>query len=237
MSNEAIEAIEAVAAVEVDEKVDTAKASVSESAQRIKKCTIALDKTTENVIELDAGGVELVFDSTPGKFLELPDGVIQGLSARNKSSYFAAFHSHAKEKRQQGLEPTVEINVNARGATAGDRMAVDYPPGFLDKYHPCWKRTDELQACQAQGYSFVREEDGAQSFAYDKTRGFHVVGKPPHEEMYLMKIPVEKYNELMKVSEDRSRRNNGAAEEAFMEEAEKLGGKPTNTTRMSTLNE
>jgi hypothetical protein len=207
---------------------------VQEKIQSMKKETITVDKSVESVIQSDKEGVVLLFDSAPGKFLKLPDDVIRGLSERNKSSYFAALGAFTFEEQQKGLEPTKGFNINPYKAEAGARLEVKYPDGWLKKWHPCWKRTDELQACQTQGYVFVRgngEDAGVVSYAFDESRGLHVVGIKGHEELYLMKVPVDAYKAIMSVSEERSRLNNGELERKFMEEAETLGGKPVSSTK------
>lgn len=191
----------------------------------MKKCTISLDNKVEDVVELDQEN-ELFFESAPGKFLELPQGIIEKLSARSKSNYFAAFHSFKMESKREEVDPLEGIKVDLSYAEAGKRIEVEASEGFKKKYHTCWKRPEQLQTCLSMGYSFVTGADGVKTYAYDKKRDRHVVGVHGHEELYLMKIPQGAHMQMLREVERKSKHNNGVVEEAATEEMRQLGGKP-----------
>ena len=74
----------------------------------------------------------------------------------------------------------------------------------------------------------VLATDGIITFGnpQDDTRSSHVVGVAGYEELYLMKIPIELYEEMMKEVTRISKKRDGDVEPATMEKLDRMGGKP-----------
>ena len=168
----------------------------------------------------------MIFDSTPGKFKILSPSVIDALSAANKSNYFMSFHSNALETTQMANKPTEGLKIQPSLASARERQEVIYPEGFLKKFHPCWKRTDQLQGCLNTGWTYVTKADNCQSFRYDEQRNCHVVGITGQEETVLLKEPIEQYWQSLRQDEGMSKQQQEAIEASAEDKLRRLGGKP-----------
>jgi hypothetical protein len=201
---------------------------VEVKSPKSKKVPISLDNSVEDAVKYDKDGLELSFDSTPGKFLELPDEVVKGLSVVNRTSYALSYLAHQTEVKQQDVQPTEDLSIYARYSTPIRRLEVRWESKerereFRKRWHLCWKRPDELQYCQSEGYSKVTKSDGVISFAYDEKRGIHVVGVAGQPELVLMKCPVEVYEGKLREAGKQSKLNDGAATSQFESAAARAG--------------
>jgi hypothetical protein len=194
------------------------------AVQKPKISKISLDNSIESVVELDKSGEKLFFESDQGKFLELPEDIVRGLSAKNKESYLFALLAHKKES--VAPQPSPGLRIQPEFAKASDRLDFEYTPEFRAKFHPCLKRPDELRRALAEGYTYVTSSDGVKGFLSPDARGNIFVGVAGYPEMYLMKIPVEIYEKRLKEVENRSQAFNKAVDEQTIETLGKLGGKP-----------
>jgi acylphosphatase len=181
---------------------------------------ISLDTTMEDVVRFDSEGLKLFFESTPGRFKELTEEDVRKLSARGKESYLQALMSYNREK---AAKPTAGIQMQPERAMAQSRMAIDATPEFFAKYHPCWKRPDELQRAQLEGYSFATAQDGVKGFSSNSENGSITIGVAGNTELVLMKIPRETYEMRQRVITDKSKAAAKTAEAVGAAEIDKVG--------------
>jgi hypothetical protein len=207
---------------ELSEKVDIPKEPVNMST----KVHISLDIGVQDVIDLDEKGNTLIFDSEPGRFLELPEDVIRKLGKDNRGAYFTAFHTFTTASRQKDFTPTAGLSITPNYASATERINVILPEVFAKKYHTCWKRPDQLPGAEKDGYFVVKGSHGVQSFGYDKARDCHVVGSVGHVELILMACPIETEQKILKAVEEKSAAQCGAVKSDAKQELKDLGGKP-----------
>jgi hypothetical protein len=184
----------------------------------MEKIKITLDKTKEEVLELDEKGAELYFDDE--SFLDLGDDA-KNLSHDNRIRYSVAKEAHLDAEKQKDVVPS-EISITSRMVTATNRLDVK---GADPKMHLCWKRTDELQLCYQQGYTHCREGKDGISFGGEKGR-IIVLGAAGHEELYLMQIPKEKAEEMERAVSEQSKFLDGAVETTAEANLEQAGGVP-----------
>jgi len=159
---------------------------------------ITLDTQVSDLVDYDKSGTKLFFDSTPGRFLVLPDDTLKSLSKDNQVAYLMAKVSNIEEMKSKASPPTPNFKVRSGFATATRRLKVDIPPELLAKFHFCWKRPEELQDARGIGYEVV-PKGMVETFGNkgaDADRAAHVVGKEGAEELVLMYIPIEDYKEM-----------------------------------------
>ena len=204
-----------------EEKVVTPVQTAEEPKTGVKNnFTIGIDISLDEVVKLDSEGKKLFFDSTPGNFLKVPDEVLSKLSRDAKLAYLEAERSNRRENEKKDLSPTPGLQVTAgMSAMATSRLEVDYPPGFLDKWHAVWKRPDEAPWFLGKGYTYVTEGDGVQSFSSKlftaaETGGRHIVGQAGQVELVLMKCPKETYEAIIAENGRMSRMQDEGVEES-----------------------
>jgi hypothetical protein len=190
---------------------------------KITKVIITIDTKLSDVIKYDREGIQMIFESTPGKFLELGDEIVKALSSQARMNYLVSYGLMRKER--DTLTSTPQVTVRGRFAKAADRLAVDAPPEWSKKWHTCWKRPDQLHAALGMGYTYVTRDDPISGFMTDPA-GHYIVGVAGAEELVLLKIPRETYEAMQKANRDESKRRNQIMDEETKENIRKLGGKP-----------
>ena len=182
------------------------------------------DTKVEKLVEKDKAGATLFFDINPDNFTELSEEVVKGLSTENRKAYRIAEENVKKmvESDDMNDPPFEAFSINPEYATATAQMHVE----GIDrkKWHLSFKRPDEVGRCMAQGYSFVMKGGAKNFFNADKT-GRIIIGTAEKVEMYLMKLPIEKYNALKEYSRNLSRVRNNAVEDDAAEKLRRLGVK------------
>jgi hypothetical protein len=191
-----------------------------------KKVDISLDTVVEDVLQYDQDEKELIFDTNPGRFKELPEDVIRKLGKANRDAYFAAFYIAKTASKQEDFRPTPGLSITPNYASATEQINVILPEVFKKKYHTCWKRPDQLPGAERNGYFVVRGSHGVESFHYDRTRDCHVIGSAGHVEQILMACPIETYQKILKAVEEKSALQSGKISTDAKQELKDLGGKP-----------
>ena len=182
----------------------------------MKKYTVSLDTTEEDVIKYDKSGAVLFFESEPGKFKKLPESVLTELSRKSLLSYIEAERSNKREGEKQAKAPTPGFTVGGNLATAMDRLKIEQTPESKAKWHVVWKRPDEAPYLLTQGYSYVTENDGVKTYSSILSGpGHYVVGAGGREELVLLKCSVELFKEILRRNSELSfEQNEGVKAEA-----------------------
>lgn len=189
-----------------------------------KTLKVSLDIPTPEVLRLEKEGFTLFFDDEPGKFKELPSGVVEALSSMNKSRYFVALGAHER-LRDQKEHPekfvTPGITVSPRLASATGRLEVrGRKPGMAY----CWKRTDELQQAAYDGWK-VSADANLKTFG-GEVGSSHQVAAGGNTELVLMEIPEETEKQMLAAPAKQSKARAEGVEKATMEDMKRSGGLP-----------
>lgn len=186
----------------------------------MKKISITVDTSFEDILQFDENGENLTFDYV--NFKKLTDEEIEQLSRTAKTSYFVGYGMYLREKEIQSSPPTEGLNITGQYASATSRLDVIYPPGWKDKFHPVWKRADEVNSATRSGYVRVGttgEDAGVQSFSPN-----HTVGTSRETELVLMKEPVEQNEKRVSVPQNASKSRVDNYEEGTKEAIREAGG-------------
>lgn len=174
-------------AVEVD--IGDEEVVTSTEKERVQ---VDIDYSPKDVVELDAEGAELFFEDEEGRFLELGPEEVQKLSAQNRARYLLTSHAYHTREREKDEPESAPIRVSPRLARATRRIDVRYPKGWREKFHPVWKRTDEVRDAEYEGYTTVKDKE-IESFGSGDSRGVHVIGAAGEDELILMAKPLEEH--------------------------------------------
>jgi hypothetical protein len=192
----------------------------AERSKNAEKPIISIDTKVEDVVKWDSEGAELYFADDPEKFLELPSDVAGGLGFYNKQRYYTARNIMKGTMDLSGYDKR-KFKPQPGTATAGQQLRVD---GKDSRFHYCWKRPDELQQAQRNGYRVA--DDPALDTFYGDVGSTRTVGQAGSEEMVLMKIPREAWEKKQADNRTRSKARRAAVEENAINEMLKGGGKP-----------
>jgi hypothetical protein len=178
-----------------------------------KKMRVAAGTTVEEILALDEKGVEVVFPYEED-FIELSDEDVEKLGRLSARQYFIAEGAHkAWVKQQESEKPTRGLQIlDPLGASAGNKLKilrklengklVDVSQGWVDaqgkKWHPCWKRPDEIGECESMGYVRITQESdpdiltrGATGVSSSRV----IARKDGSDDLIAMKIPQRIYLE------------------------------------------
>ncbi len=210
--------------IEKDVKAAPAKkkAKVIKAEDTKERRLITIDNTPEEVVSLDREGVLLSFEDEPGKFLELPEKMVEELSGNAYASYMFSLGSNVylKKKKEHPEDFASGVTVEPRYATATARLKVEgQNPGM----HPCWKRPDELQQAAYEGYRIAHGES-LRTFMGEGDM-VHKVGALGKDELVLTECPQELHDAHMKRVEDKSKSRIASVEREAIEDMRRSGGK------------
>ncbi len=189
-----------------------------------KTMKVSLDTPTPEVVRLEKEGFSLFFEDEPGRFKELPSGVVGTLSSMNKSRYLVAKGAHARLKDQKEHPErfvTPGITVSPRLASATGRLEVrGKKPGMAY----CWKRTDELQQASYDGWKVSADAD-LETFG-GEVGSSHLVAAGGNTELVLMEIPEETEKQMLAAPAIQSKARAEGVEKATIEDMKRSGGLP-----------
>jgi hypothetical protein len=185
---------------------------------------ITLDTPVADVVRWDAEGKNLIFEDAFGKFLDLPDDAFQKLSGMNQTRYLISFRSNTrlkKEKANPELFRSPDIEVSPRLASATSRIEV-YGKNPDKDY--VWKRTDELQAANYEGWR-VSADSKLQTFGGEvgSSRQIAADGKT---EMVLMEAPKGTSKALQLAAAEKSKKRMEGVEASTAADMRQSGGVP-----------
>lgn len=202
---------------------EEAPKKASPKANIPNRIDITIDTDPQDVVQYDNERKNLVFSGEPGKFLELPDEVIDQLSNRSKTAYFSAYGLHEWYQRNAGEERVSDhIKVSPRLATATAQLEVSNKD---PKMHYCWKRTDEKYLSERDGYR-VASDPALKTFREDADNTVRTVGSDGDTELILMKIPKEDFEARQRAISEKSRRRIEGADNQAKEDIRRAGGIP-----------
>jgi len=169
--------------------------------------TITSKNTEEEVLALEEKGVALVF-AYEEDFLQLSDETVEKLGRESSRQYFISLGAHkayAKQRDSEGPSAGLQI-LDPLGASAGNKLRIlkkradgtleDVSNGWVDaqgkKWHPCWKRPDELGECESLGYTRITQEsdpDIVTRGASGTSSSRVILRKDGTDDLIAMKIP------------------------------------------------
>ena len=128
-----------------------------------KNPLITVDNSISDVIELDKNKVHINFESTPGKFKELPLEVVKELSFENKQRYMISkqlfeLESGSKPSTRGAEEDTWKYDVEylSSGGTATEKIEVKNKKA--DRVYR-WVRTSNLGRRLNEGWRVCKDVD------------------------------------------------------------------------------
>jgi len=197
----------------------TNSSKAEEKSNNSKTVKVSVDNSPDEVVELNNQGVELYFDDTKDRFLELPPHIAEDLGFYNKQRYFTA---------RNIVQGELDLSKNAKGyrpqpgqATAAEQMTVY---GKDSRYHYCWKRPDELRQAERNGYR-VANDPNLDTF-YGDVGSSHTVGEKGQEELVLMKLPKDVHEQRQADVVNKSKVRRASVEDNAMNDLKKGGGQP-----------
>lgn len=185
----------------------------------LKKMTITLDNTPEEVLSYDRDGYLLSFDDSPAKFLDLPTAVYKELSMRNRDSYSVSYTFYRKSLEERDNPPS-GIRVEGRGASATQRLKVTDP---REGVHKAWIRPDMVDEFQAKGYK-VSNDPRVKTFGSDPG-STHTVAAYGATELILAEIPEKDFQANQEALADKAVGKSRAIDQATQAALEAAGGK------------
>jgi hypothetical protein len=202
---------------------EEAPKKASHKAKIPNRVDITIDTSPEDVVQYDNERKNLIFSGEPGKFLELPDEVIDQLSSRSKQAYFSAYGLHEWYLKNAAEDRVSDrIKVSPRLATATAQLEVTNKD---PRMHYCWKRTDEKYISERDGYR-VASDPALKTFRQDADTTVRTVGSDGETELILMKIPKEDFEAQQRAISEKSRRRIEGADNQAKEEIRRAGGVP-----------
>jgi hypothetical protein len=186
-----------------------------------EKITVDIDTPLEEVLKLNDDGKDLFFDSTPGKFKRLTAETLTKLRQANKTRYLVS--RGLCETEREAVKPSQKFTVQPRFSTATNRLEVRNKDPNM---HYCWKRTDELQQAEYEGFVPAYSDSELQSFGNIDGTGNNVVRGGGMDELVLMKEPKELHMKKLRMVEEKSAHMRGVIEEAAANKIRSQGGVP-----------
>ena len=194
--------------------------------------TIPVDMDFKDVLKLDSEGKRLTWDE--GDFPKYTPKQVSKLGAYNHASYLNSFFLKQSADRPTDDVQTPNLKISGRLANPTDKLNVDYPEGYRDKWHTYWERADRVNDSLRQGYKVVNtnkdEDKGLQAF-YSSADGTIRVGTTGSDELILMKEPVEVNDERIRQVGERSKASTGDVERRGEDDIRSAGGVPYNPSR------
>jgi hypothetical protein len=211
--------------VKSDAKLEQAKAkeelAVLSASKSVK---ITLDNTPEQVLNFEKEGYTLFFEDEPGKFLNLPQEVVDKLNSSNRTRFLVACGVHARLRQEQEHPENLRsagLEISPRLASATSRLLVrGKKPGMAY----CWKRTDELRQASYEGWK-VATDPGLETFG-GEAGSTKQVSAGGQTELVLMEIPEETSLAMQRASAEKSEKRARNVESSTAEDIRKSGGIP-----------
>lgn len=185
----------------------------------VKKITITIDNSVEEVLSLDQDGCTLCFDDSPEKFLDLPPAAFKELSAQNRAAYSVSYTFYRKRLEERENPPS-GIEVIGPGASATQRLKVEDPRTGV---HKAWIRPDQVDEFKARGYK-VTNDPRVKSFG-GKVGGSHQVSAYGATELILAEIPEDAHEAQQQALADKAVGKSRAIDEGTQAALEAQGGK------------
>lgn len=202
--------------------------SQSVMSTKLESVQVGVDCKVEDVLQWDSEGRDLKFEEGEGRFLQLSPDQVRQLSSENKVKYLLAENQHAYDVSQKDEPEAAPLRVSMRLAPAGRRMHVEYPEGYRDKWHTCWKRPDEMMMAEYDGYEIVKSEEVKTPGGSKRPGGMHVIGVAGEDEQVLMKKPKKQHDAEMAERKRARRERVDGFDRKMMEEMRNMnvGGHP-----------
>ncbi len=202
------------------------------------KVYVDSSNTPDEVVRLDAEGVEILFLHGEGRFLKLEEGIIRGLSAKNKTSYNLSAdldaHSGGPGDDYAGRLAIGEMR-DRRSAFEKERIATPMEMEATRKLqmygpprtHMRAVRPDRLEHYVEHGYAVVKADDKEFAVPGAKVVENHYEVKDPRGATDLVYVAISQ-EDRAKFQEIKTNLANQrvAAVEAGQNELKKLGGEP-----------
>jgi len=159
--------------------------------------------TAEQVKELDEKGYQLVFRYELDNFLKLPDTVVEGFGHDNKVAYHVArVLNEQAERQKESPHSGIEVTPPQRARATARLEVRPKDPKWRDKWHEFWCAPYELGQRLADGYQTV-SGDEVDTFV-KPTGGVHKVAANGRDELVLLKIPKDTYDERERILGEKS---------------------------------
>jgi hypothetical protein len=191
---------------------------------KVERTLISLDDSIGKIVSLDKEGVALFFEDEPGRFRELPDEIVDGLSKINRERYRTSRDFNKRRVREEEHPEefkTSGITINPRYSTARARLRVE---GGRPGFHYCWKAPHELTTAARLGYR-IAKSPGLQTFS-NEGEETHRVSAFGEDELVLTEVPKETHDAILKYHSDKSRRRVETMEDSGAAEIRAAGGLP-----------
>ena len=190
--------------------------------KKVKKFTVSIDSTPEEVVSLDQEGYLLFFEDDPDRFLELSLETVQDLSPRAREAYSLAFF-YSRKAAEERLNPPSGIEVTAGYASATQQMKVE---GGRKGYHRSWQRPDQVRRRLQEGYK-VCNDPTVKTFnstvSGTNTLGDMRGGEP---EQILLEIPQATFDAHQNALADKAVGKSRGLDVAAQEALDRMGGGP-----------
>lgn len=190
---------------------------------------ISIDVKLKEVIDLDAEGYILNFESEPDKFKKLPDEVINELSRMNRERYRTSYELYKGEVDQKDHPErykTPGVDITSRYASATARLDIEgQRPGM--RY--CWATEPDVKKRNRMGYQICHDPD-IKTFHKDPD-GLHRVADERGTELILMEAPEAAWKEHRKKVHELTDRRTGAVSSAAEREIAQSGYKTFNPNK------
>ena len=166
-------------------------------------------------------GVTLFFD--PNSFVELSSEAANELSYYSAQSYFQALHAWKDKKRREEAEKAdtfEDLKVrDPLSASTANEMKLRERRG----YHQTWKRPDEIESAKRVGYSDIRKQKKGEDKkpGYERGEVITIQDRNGEEELRAMEVPVDMYQQHLKVVSDRVKYRKGQNVDRLEETADK----------------
>jgi hypothetical protein len=143
--------------------------------------------------------------------------------------YVACRGLHQQEIKAQELPPIPGLKIRGSYATATQRLQVDYPPGYRDKFATAWKRPDEWRQAHYDGWTIADDVELKGAHFGSHTGGGEgpiTVGAGGETELLLMKMPKEMKEQRQRATSEKSRGRAKKVEQSTISEMRRAGGVP-----------
>lgn len=196
------------------------------------------------VLQSDARGLELYFESVRGKFLPLSDETLAELSHDNKVRYqFAAEHHKRSNPEYDALAQQLLVS-QARSRRAEVKQEMGTVPQYQlerrmlqayvgEGYQERWVRADNIERAKMNGYDIVRADDvNCFAGAAPTENRYETKQSNGHTEGVLMRISRDDFAKHEADKATRIARQKGAALSGAQGELTRLGGLPFNESKL-----
>jgi hypothetical protein len=184
---------------------------------------ISIETKLKEVIDLDAEGYVLSFESEPDKFKKLPDEVVNELSRMNRDRYRTSYELYKGEVDQKDHPEnykTPGVDITSRYASATARLEIEgQRPGM--RY--CWATESDVKKRNRMGYQICHDPD-VKTFHKDPD-GLHRVADERGTELILMEAPESAWTEHRKKVREKTDRRTGAVSNTAENEIRSSGYK------------